>query len=122
MIARGEWIPPERKRPALPRPKEPTGSADSFQAACDERHLIVADEVMTASPDFGHLGPMVDAARRELAGAGVASKPDVVVADAGYWHLEQMNAITAAGIPVLIPPDSSRRRKTATRPVERRRL
>jgi hypothetical protein len=56
------------------------------QAACNERHLIVAAEVMTASPDFGHLGPMVDAARRELAAAGVASKPDVVVADAGYWH------------------------------------
>jgi hypothetical protein len=80
------------------------------QAACNERHLIVAAEVMTASPDFGHLAPMVDAARRELAGAGVASKPDVVVADAGYWHLEQMNAITADGIPVLIPPDSSRRK------------
>jgi hypothetical protein len=71
---------------------------------------------MTASPDFGHLSPMVDATRRELAGAGVASKPDVVVADAGYWHLEQMNAITADGIPVLIPPDSTRRRKTGTRP------
>src|SRR4051812_29051116 len=85
------------------------------QAARNERHLIVAAELMTASPDFGHLGPMVDAARRELAGAGVASKPDVVVADAGYWHLEQMNAITADGIPVLIPPDSSRRRKTGTR-------
>jgi hypothetical protein len=60
------------------------------QAACNERHLIVAAEVMTASPDFGHLGPMVDAARRELLGAGVVSKPDVVVTDAGYWHLEQM--------------------------------
>ena len=59
---------------------------------------------------------MVDAARGELAAAGVATKPDVVVADAGYWHLEQMNAITADGIPVLIPPDSSRQRKTATRP------
>src|SRR4051794_14444246 len=27
------------------------------QAACNERPLIVAAEVMTASPDFGHLGP-----------------------------------------------------------------
>jgi hypothetical protein len=86
------------------------------QAACNEQHLIVAAEVMTASPDFGHLGPMVDAARRELAAAGVDSRPDVVVADAGYWHLEQMTAITADGIPVLIPPDSSRRRNTAKRP------
>jgi hypothetical protein len=28
-------------------------------------HVIVAAEVMTASPDFGHLGPMLAAARRE---------------------------------------------------------
>src|SRR3954466_14062267 len=86
------------------------------QAACNEQHLIVAAEIMTASPDFGHLAPMVDAARRELADAGVAAKPDVVVADAGYWHLEQMNAITADAIPVLTPPDPTRRRKTGTRP------
>jgi hypothetical protein len=65
---------------------------------------------MTASPDFGHLEPMLTAARTELAGAGVTAAPDVVVADAGYWHLEQMNDITAQGIPVPIPPDSSRRK------------
>ena len=34
-----------------------------------------------------------------------------MLADAGYWHLEQMNEITGDGIPVLIPPDSSRREK-----------
>jgi transposase len=79
------------------------------QAACNDQHLIVAAEVMTASPDFGHLGPMLTAARRELTAAGITKAPEVVVADAGYWHLEQMNEITAAGIPVLIPPDSSRR-------------
>ena len=80
------------------------------QAACNERHLIVAAEVMTASPDFGHLGPMLSAAQAELAEAGVSETPEVVLADAGYWHLEQMNAITASGIPVLIPPDSTRRK------------
>lgn len=82
------------------------------QAACNERHLIVAAEVMTASPDFGHLGPMVTAARGELATAGVSDRPNAIVADAGYWHLEQMNEITGDGIPVLIPPDSSRRKST----------
>ena len=84
------------------------------QAVCNEQQLILAAEVMTASPDFGHLGPMVDATRRELTAAGVTTKPDVIVADAGYWHLEQMNEITGDGIPVLIPPDSSRR--TSARP------
>jgi DDE family transposase len=86
------------------------------QAVCNEQYLILAAEVMTASPDFGQLGPMLAAARTELAGAGVSEAPGVVVADAGYWHLEQMNAITGGGIPVLIPPDSSRRKNTNTRP------
>jgi hypothetical protein len=80
------------------------------QAVCNEQHLIVAAELMTASPDFGHLGPMVSAARAELAAAGVTDTPQVVVADAGYWHLDQINEITGDGIPVLIPPDSSRRK------------
>jgi transposase len=86
------------------------------QAVCNDQHLIVAAEVMTASPDFGHLGPMLAAARRELANAGVTKPPDVVVADAGYWHLQQMNEITGDGIPVLIPPDSSRRANRPKRP------
>jgi hypothetical protein len=34
-----------------------------------------------------------------LAAAGVTAAAQVVVADAGYWHLEQMNEITGAGIP-----------------------
>ena len=38
-----------------------------------------------------------------------------VVADAGYWHLEQINEITGLGIPVRIPPDSSRHKNTNTR-------
>jgi hypothetical protein len=59
---------------------------------------------------YEHLGPMHSAARAELAAAGVSDAPDVVVADAGYWHQEQMNKITASGVPVLIPPDSTRRK------------
>lgn len=65
---------------------------------------------MTASPDFGHLGPMIAQARADLTAAGVTDQPEVVVADAGYWDLEQMNELTGDGISVLIPPDSSRRK------------
>jgi len=86
------------------------------QAVCNERHLIVAADVMTASSDFGHVGPMLSAARSELQAAGVNDAPNVVVADAGYWHLEQMNAITGEGVAVLVPPDSSRRKDKPTRP------
>jgi hypothetical protein len=51
---------------------------------------------------------MLAAARRELTAAGISRSPDVVVADSGYWHFEQINEITGDGIPVLIPPDSHR--------------
>lgn len=66
------------------------------QAVCSEQHLILAAEVMTASPDLGHLHPMLSAARAELAAAGVTEAPGVVVADACHWHLEQMNEITTS--------------------------
>src|SRR3954452_2152706 len=86
------------------------------QAACNEQHLILAAELMTNSPDFGPLGPIFAAARHELARAGVTQTPTVVLADAGYWHLEQMNEITGQGVPVLIRPDSSRRANKPRRP------
>jgi Transposase DDE domain len=36
----------------------------------------------------------------------------VVLADAGYWHQEQMERVVAAGSQLLIAPDSSRRKNT----------
>ena len=33
-----------------------------------------------------------------------------MLADAGYWHQQQMERIVADGTQVLIPPDSSRRK------------
>jgi Transposase DDE domain len=67
---------------------------------------------MVASPDFGHLEPMLTAARAELQAAGVTDRPEVVLADAGYWHQGQMERAGADGIQVLIPPDSRRRKGT----------
>jgi hypothetical protein len=32
--------------------------------------------------------------------------PEVVVADAGYWHTRQIEAIVQRGMEVLIPPES----------------
>jgi hypothetical protein len=80
------------------------------QAVTNEHQVVIAAEVMVASPDFGHLEPMLNAARGELEAAGVTVQPEVVLADAGYWHHEQMKAITERGIELLIPPDSSRRK------------
>ena len=80
------------------------------QAVANEHQIVLAADVMVASPDFGHLEPMLNAARHELAAAGVHDTPGVVVADAGYWHQDQMERLVDQGIPVLIPPDSSRRK------------
>src|SRR5215212_772647 len=94
--------------------KTPRGYVQGYnaQAAVNERQIVVAAEINTDSPDFGHLGPMVDAARTELAAAGVTDKPEVVVADAGYWHQAQMDSIVSQGIAVLIPPDAGKRKGT----------
>jgi hypothetical protein len=91
------------------------------QAVCNEQHLIVAAEIMTASPDFGHLGPMVAAVRAKLTAAGVGTAPAVVVADAGYWHLDQMNAITVRWDSGLDPARLQPPQQTETG-LERRRL
>jgi transposase len=82
------------------------------QAVTNEHQIVLAAEIETIGADFGHLEPMLDAAQRELAAAGVDDTPGVLLADAGYWHGEQMDRIVNRGIPVLIPPDTTRRRAT----------
>ena len=76
----------------------------------NDRQVVIAAEVNTSTADFGNLGPMVEATLDELGRAGVSGTPDVVVADAGYWHTEQMDAIVSRGIQVLVRPDASGRK------------
>ncbi|MCA1680661.1 MAG: transposase [Actinobacteria bacterium] len=80
------------------------------QAAVSEEQIVLAAEISVDSPDFGHLEPIVEATTGELAKAGVSESPEVVVADAGYWHNEQIDSVAANGIAVLIPPDAKKRR------------
>jgi transposase len=80
------------------------------QAVTNEQQIVIAAELTVDSPDFGHLEPMVDAAQTELEQARVADAPQVVVADAGYWHQPQMENIVGRGIQVLVPPDAGKRK------------
>ena len=80
------------------------------QAVVNEQQIVLAAEVTVDSPDFGHLEPMIDALEHQLTRAGIAERPDVVLADAGYWHQEQMQEITSRGMQVLVPPDSRNRK------------
>jgi hypothetical protein len=80
------------------------------QAAVSEEQIVLAAEVTIDSPDFGHLEPMVEATEAELDKAGVAERPEVALADAGYWHQKQMESVVGRGTQVLIPPDSKKRK------------
>src|SRR3954453_7510942 len=52
------------------------------QVAVNDQQLVIAAEITTESPDFGHLEPMVRATQRELAAVDLGD-PEVVLGDAG---------------------------------------
>ena len=79
------------------------------QAAVTTGQIIVAAEVTTTPPDFGKLEPVLDAALRDLRKVGVTQRPTTVLADAGYWHTQQIERIVSNGTQVLVPPDSGLR-------------
>ena len=47
------------------------------QAVTNEHQIILAAEIETVGADFGHLEPMLHAAQRELAAAGIDETPAV---------------------------------------------
>lgn len=83
------------------------------QAVCTNAQVILAAELSTDSPDGRLLEPMIQAARSELAAAGIAGVPEVVLADAGYWNVPQIEQVVAGGSQVIVNPDSSARRPRA---------
>ena len=112
------YRPPERPQgkinlsdPDSRNVKTPRGWVQGYnaQAVTTEDQIVIAAEVHVSSADFGQLEPMVSAARRELARAGVERPPEVVLADAGYWHQVQMQRLAAEGVTVLVPPDANKR-------------
>lgn len=88
---------------------QPTVQGYNAQAVVTRGQIIVAAEIAVESPDFGHLEPAVHAVLRELEDAGVTQRPETVLADAGYWHTQQMQNIVSHGIQVLVPPDAGLR-------------
>jgi transposase len=81
------------------------------QAVVNEQQIVIAAEITADAGDFSHLRPMLTAALSELDAAGIQERPEVVVADAQYWNEQHMDDVTGEhGIPVLIPPDSGKRK------------
>ena len=83
------------------------------QAVCNEQQIVIAAEVNVDSPDFGHLEPMVTAARAELARRRRRpSSPRWCSPTPATGTSDQMDAIISRGIQVLIPPDAGKRKGT----------
>src|SRR5262249_61128393 len=58
------------------------------QAAVTEDQLILTAEVITGGSERNALEPLFDLTCAELQ-AGIAERPEVAVADAGFWNTEQ---------------------------------
>jgi len=87
----------------------PPRQAYNAQAAVNDQQVVLAAEISNSAPDFGHLGPMLDTTLKGLREQGIHTAPEVVLADAGYWHTAQMQQIAEQGIEVLAPPDGNMR-------------
>jgi hypothetical protein len=70
--------------------------------------IIVAAEIASDGLDFAQLDPMVSAAEREHRQAGVKERPEVVLADAGYWSNDHIDSLRERGIIPLIAADADR--------------
>lgn len=93
---------------------QPAIQGYNAQAVVTNAQIVIAAEVTNTPPDFGQLAPMVSAALQELDQAGIAERPETVIADAGYWHKQQIQNLWAEGFRVLVPPDGGVR--DGTRP------
>ena len=85
------------------------------QAVTTRAQIIVAAEIAPDGLDFAQLDPMISAAERELEAAGVNERPEVVLADAGYWSNDHIDPLRERGSPRSSPPTP-----TAARGRERR--
>lgn len=117
---------PPKPRPISPKAKarinttdpdsRPVKTARGFiqgytaQTVAAEGQILVAAEVITGGNERGRLGPMTAAAEAELKTAGITERPEVALADAGYWNGPHIEALEAKGMKVLVPPDGDTRK------------
>ena len=89
--------------------------AYNAQAVTTAEQVVVAAEITTKGGDFEELDPMISAAERELATAGVEETPGVVLADAGYWSNDHIDSLRERGIIPLVAADTTRNQPRKTR-------
>jgi hypothetical protein len=90
-------------------------AAYNAQAVTAENQIIIGSEITTKGGAFEELEPMISAAERELADAGVDESPGVVLADAGYWSNEHIDSLRGRGMIPIVAADTTRNRPRKTR-------
>ena len=80
------------------------------QATVSDDQVVIAVEIVDQTNDAGQLSPMIRAAIGNLDRAGIVEPVEVVLADAGYFHSDQIADLNAVhrerrGPQVLVPPD-----------------
>ena len=68
------------------------------EVAVSDDHLIVAQRVHQAPTDNGSLAPMTEAIEREC-----GERAELVLADCGYYSMEQVRAVEARGVTAVVP-------------------
>ena len=82
------------------------------QAVVGEGQIVLAAEISTESLDTANLQPMIETALPRTRRPPVSpSTPGVVLADAGYWKNDAIDALVADGIQTLVAPDADRRKE-----------
>jgi transposase len=66
--------------------------------------VILAAQASNQATEHGQLDPMVNAARENLAAAGIEDEIAQVLADSGYWHAAQVRGLQDQGLDVLVCP------------------
>ena len=98
------WVAPEVpdgvvsvSDPDIQRMKANRGYVQGYnaQAVVDETQIVIAAEITNTPADFSSLNPMIEAAIGELERAGVAVRPELALADAGYWNEQHMDEVIA---------------------------
>ena len=81
------------------------------QAAVTPEQIVIAAEI----DRVGNLPPTSSRwstrPARSARSAGVSAKPSVILADAGYWKNDAIEAIVSQGIQTLIAPDADSRKE-----------
>jgi transposase len=82
------------------------------QAVATQEQFVVAAEVTNMAHDAPAFGPMITAAKNNLRTAGEPRRVRRVVADAGYWSIDNVNM---AGVESFIAPGRARKLKQIAR-------